>query len=484
MPKTWEVAIVGAGFSGLAMAIQLKKAGRHDFVILEEADAVGGTWRENTYPGCACDIPSHLYSFSFEPNPRWSRQYPLQQEIWDYLKFCALKYRIKPHIRFGTRVTAAEFDDDSATWLLTTGSGDTVRARALVGAFGPLHEPAIPDLPGLSSFAGRQFHSAQWDHDHDLTGRRVAVIGTGASAIQFIPQIAERAAQVRIFQRTPPWVMPKPDRRISRFEQVLFRLFPSTQRAFRNLIYWRQEAAALGFVVNPRLMRLVERLATRNIDRHVDDPALRAAVTPRYVIGCKRILISNDYYPTLNRPHVSLTASPVVEVRPHAVVTADGAEHEVDTIIFGTGFHVVDALANKTIVGANGRKLQDAWVDGPKAYHGITVAGFPNLFLLVGPNTGLGHNSIVFMIETQVRHVLRCLRELDRARTIEVRADAEREFNDWVQSKLDGTVWQTGCKSWYLDDDGRNRTLWPGFTFTYWWRTRTPKLADYEVVGR
>jgi cation diffusion facilitator CzcD-associated flavoprotein CzcO len=480
--KTWDVAIVGAGFSGLAMAIQLKKAGRHDFVVLEEADDVGGTWRENTYPGCACDIPSHLYSYSFELNPNWSRQYPLQQEIWDYLRHCAAKYRITPHIRFRTRMAAAEFDDATSTWELTAESGETIRARAVVGALGPLHHPAIPHLLGLDRFAGKKFHSAQWDHGYDLTGKRVAVIGTGASAIQFVPRIAEQAAKLHVFQRTPPWVMPKPDREVTAFERALFRRFPPAQRAFRNLIYWRQELLALGFVVNPRLMRGIERLARRNIRKHIADPKLRRALTPNYVIGCKRILISNDYYPALNRPNVELVTSPIERVREHGVVTADGREHEVDAIIFGTGFHVIDALANQKIVGSNGLKLQDAWADGPQAYHGITVSGFPNLFLLVGPNTGLGHNSIVFMIETQVRHVLHCLSALDRARTINVRESAQRRFNERVQSKLSSTVWQTGCRSWYLDEDGRNRTIWPGFTFSYWWRTRRPKMSDYEVA--
>jgi cation diffusion facilitator CzcD-associated flavoprotein CzcO len=480
--KTWEVAIVGAGFSGLAMAIRLEKAGRHDFVVLEEAAEVGGTWRENTYPGCACDIPSHLYSFSFEPNPNWSRQYPRQHEIWDYLRRCAHKYRINPHIRFNTKMVSAEFDDIRGTWLLTTDGGETIKARALVGAFGPLRQPALPDLPGLGRFTGKTFHSARWDHGYDLTGKRVAVIGTGASAIQFVPEIARRTARLHIFQRTAPWVLPKPDREITGFEHTLFRLFPPAQRAFRTVIYWRQEAAALGFVVDPRLMRLFERLALRNLRHGIDDPRLREALTPDYRIGCKRILISNDYYPTLNRPDVELTTSPITEIRERGVVTADGAEREVDAIIFGTGFKVVEAMFNHTIIGSNGLELRDAWTTGPKAYHGIALAGFPNLFLLVGPNTGLGHNSIVFMIETQVRHIMRCLRELDGGRTIDVKASAERAFNEWVRAKLSGTVWQTGCRSWYLDRDGRNRTLWPGFTFTYWWRTRSPKLSDYEVA--
>lgn len=480
--KTWEVAIVGAGFSGLAMAIQLKKAGRHDFVLLEKSAEIGGTWWENTYPGCACDIPSHLYSFSFEPNPNWSRQYPPQREIWDYLRRCVHKYRINPHIRFNTKMASAEFDDSSSRWLLTTDSGETIRARVLVGAFGPLHQPALPDVPGLDRFTGTMFHSAKWDHRYDLTGKRVAVVGTGASAIQFIPEIARRTAALHIVQRTPPWVLPKPDRAITGFEHTLFRLFPPAQRAFRNIIYWRQEMAALGFVVSPRLLRLFERMALRHLRRSIDDPGLRKALTPGYRMGCKRILFSNDYYDTLKRPDVELITSGLAEVRERSVLTMGGAEREVDAIIFGTGFHVIDSLVNQTIIGSNGLELRDAWATGPKGYHGITLSGFPNFFLLVGPNTGLGHSSIIFMIETQVRHIMRCLQELDAGRTINVKASAEREFTDWVQAKLRRTVWQTGCHSWYLDGNGRNHTLWPGFTFTYWWRARSPRLSDYEVT--
>lgn len=483
--KTWEVVIVGAGFSGLAMAIGLKKAGRHDFVVLEKAAEVGGTWRENTYPGCACDIPSHLYSFSFEPNPNWSRQYSPQPEIWDYLRRCVRKYRINPHIRFNTKMVSAEFDDARGNWLLTTDSGEAIKARVLVGAFGPLHQPALPDVPGLDRFTGKTFHSARWDHGYDLTGKRVAVVGTGASAIQFVPEIARRTAALHIFQRTPPWVLPKPDRAITDFEHRLFRLFPPAQRALRNVIYWRQEAAALGFVASPRLMRVFERMALRYLRRSIDDPRLRKALTPDYRIGCKRILFSNDYYRTLNRPDVELITSGLAEVRERSVLTSGGAEREVDAIIFGTGFHVIDSLVNQTIIGSNGLKLRDAWATGPKSYHGITLSGFPNFFLLVGPNTGLGHNSIIFMIETQVRHIMRCLQELDAGRTINIKASAEREFNNWVRAKLRGTVWQTGCRSWYLDNSlypGRNHTLWPGFTFTYWWRTRSPRLSDYEMA--
>jgi len=480
-----RVAIVGAGFAGLAMAIRLKRDGEHDFVVLEEADDLGGTWRENTYPGCACDIPSLLYSYSFEPNPRWTRHYPRQQEIWDYLRHCARKYGITPHIRFGTRMVGAEFDDDARLWRLYTGTGETIMARAVVGAMGPLHVPSVPDLPGLADFRGRAFHSAQWDHGYDLAGKRVAVIGTGASAVQFVPQIAKRAAHVTVFQRTAPWVVPKGDRPIGRREQLAYRLLPPLQRLRRAVIYWLHEVRVLGMVFDPRLMKLVEKIAIAHLHKAIKDPDLRAKLTPDYHMGCKRILISNDYYRALAQPRVELVTEKITEVREHGVVTADGAEHEVDAIIFGTGFHVVDAMDSLPIVGANGLKLQDAWRGGVEAYYGMTVSGFPNLFLLVGPNTGLGHNSIVFMIEAQVRYVARCLKLLKHrgATALNVRTDVQRAFNDRLQARLGDTVWSTGCKSWYLDDAGRNRTIWPGFTFSYWWQTRRPRRSDFEVIA-
>jgi len=483
--RVHKVAIVGAGFSGLGMAIQLKKSGEHDFVVLEEAQDVGGTWRENTYPGCACDIPSYLYSYSFEPNPRWTRQYPKQQEIWDYLRHCTNKYGIAPHIRYGTRMAGAEFDDDAKLWRLYTEEGELVRARFVVSAMGPLHQPAIPDIAGMDRFRGRMFHSANWDHGYDLTGKRVAVIGTGASAIQFVPRIAKKAARVEVFQRTAPWVVPKLDRRISRFERTAYRLFPPLQRVRRNVIYWLHEVRVLGMVFNPRLMKVAEKVALANLRHSISDPQLQRKLTPDYQIGCKRILISNDYYPALAKPHVDLVTEKIVEVREHGVVTADGVEHEADAIIFGTGFHVIDAMDSMPIVGANGLKLQDAWRDGIEAYYGVAVSGFPNLFLLVGPNTGLGHNSIVFMIEAQVRYIVRCIKLVqDSGGTLlDVRADAQRAFNDGLQERLGDTVWGSGCKSWYLDSAGKNRTIWPGFTFDYWYRTRRPRSADFEVIA-
>lgn len=477
------VAIIGAGFAGLGMAIRLKQSGEHDFVVLEKADDLGGTWRENTYPGCACDIPSYLYSYSFEPNPHWTRQYPRQQEIWEYLRHCADKYGITGHLRYRTRMTSAEFDDDARLWRLHTEGGGVILARVVISAMGPLHLPSVPDIAGLDRFQGTLFHSAQWDHSHDLTGKRVAVIGTGASAIQFVPHLARQAASVRVFQRTAPWIVPKADRRITRLEHHVLRLMPWLQRLRRNTIYWLHELRVLGMVVNPKFMVIAEKVARAHLRRSITDPELRRALTPDYQIGCKRILLSNDYYPALSQPHVDLVTEKISEIGQDAVVTADGVRHEVDAIILGTGFHVVDAMDSLPITGAGGRQLREAWRNGVEAYYGMSVAGFPNLFLLVGPNTGLGHNSIVFMIEAQVHYVLRCLQLLRRsgATSIEVRASALRAFNDEIQGRLGTTVWSSGCRSWYLDDSGRNRSIWPGTTVSYWLRTRRPNPADYEV---
>lgn len=482
----YKVVIIGTGFSGLCMAIGLKKAGVHDFVILEKADEVGGTWRENTYPGCACDIMSLLYSYSFEPKSDWSRMFPKQRELLQYIKDIVDKYDLLQHIRFTTEAAGAEYDDDTATWsVLLEGGGEPVRGRALVSAMGPLHQPNIPDIPGLASFEGKVFHSAEWDHDHDLTGERVAVIGTGASAIQFVPRIAKRVAHMTVFQRTPPWIIPKPDRPITGVERTLFRRVPGVQRIYRNGIYLLQESFVLGFE-NPRLLKIASSLAKAHLARQVRDPELRRKLTPEYTMGCKRTLVSSDYYPALTRPNVELTTSGVREVRPDSIVTEDGREHEVDAIVLGTGFHVTDAFEHARIVGRNGLKIQDVWRDGIEAHLGVTVAGFPNLFLLLGPNSGLGHNSMIFIIEAQVRHVLQCLRLLDAtgARTIAVRRGAQDRFNAWVRRKSEGAVWVSGgCTSWYLDRAGVNRAAWPASTANYWLRTRRLDPASYELGG-
>src|SRR3954452_387650 len=414
LPAEVDVAIVGAGFSGLGLAIRLREQGERDFIVLERGSDVGGTWYFNTYPGCACDVPSHLYSFSFAPNPEWTQTYSPQGEIEDYLRRCADRFDVRRSIRFGCEVTGAAWDEEGGRWRVETSDG-TLAARVLVSAMGPLVEPRIPDLPGLERFSGRVFHSARWDHDYDLTGKRVAAVGTGASAIQFVPEIQPRVESLHVFQRTPPWVLPHSNRPITAHERRLYRRFPALQRFARGFTYMVREPLILGFVKNPKLMRLVERLGRRHIANQVPDPELRAKVTPDYTIGCKRILPSNRWYPALGEPNVELVDAPIVEVRESSVVGADGVEHEVDAIVFGTGFHFTDIPAAKLLRGRDGASLEEVWGASPSAYLGTTVAGFPNLFFLLGPNTGLGHNSIVYMVESQIAYVLDALRTM-RAR--------------------------------------------------------------------
>ncbi len=479
-----KLAIIGSGFAGIGMAIQLKKAGYDDFVVLEKNGDLGGTWRDNVYPGCACDVPSHMYSFSYELNPGWSRMFAPRAEIWDYLRRCVDKHDLEPHIRYDSAVDALEWDDEARHWKVTIGDGTVLTPKAVVSGIGALHVPSTPAIPGAERFGGAAFHSAQWDTSLDLRGKRVAVIGTGASAIQFVPKIADDATRLHVFQRTAPWIQPKPDFALPRSVRRVFKYVPGAQRAFRNTLYWVLESRALGFTVDPRLMAPQAKIASAHIARQIDDPALRAKVTPDYTIGCKRILLSSDYYPALAKPHVDVVTDGIAEITETGLVTADGTAYDVDVIIYGTGFKVTDALNEQPIVGRNGLKIQEAWADGITAHHGVTIAGFPNFFMLLGPNTGLGHNSVVFMIESQVQHVISCLRLLseEQADVIEVRPEAQRRFNDRIQRRLGKTVWsEGGCKSWYLDEKGVNRTLWPGFTFEYWARTRNARRRAYEV---
>ncbi len=478
------MVIVGAGFSGIGMAIKLKEAGYHDFVVLEKGDELGGTWRDNTYPGCACDVPSPMYSYSYELNPGWSRMFSPQEEIWAYLRHCVDKYGIGPHLRLGTRVVSLEYDDAAHRWEVAVEGGRTLRANAVVSGVGALHVPAFPEIPGRERFSGASFHSAEWDHSVELGGKRVAVIGTGASAVQFVPRIAPEADRLTVFQRTPPWIHPKPDFAFSPRAGRVLRL-PGAARAVRYGIYWLLESRALGFTVDPRLMKVHERLAIKHLESQVSDPALRRELTPGYTIGCKRMLVSSDYYPALTRDNVSLVTGGIAEIRERSVVDAAGVEHDTDVIIYGTGFKVTEALSEQRIVGRGGVKIQDAWRDGIETYYGIATAGFPNLFFLLGPNTGLGHNSVVFMIESQVRYVVECLRLLSRtgARALDVRPERQRAFNRRLRERLDPLVWNAGgCTSWYLDEHGVNRTIWPGFTFEYWARTRKVKPEAYELI--
>ena len=478
-----DVAIIGTGFSGLGMAIALLKEGRTSFVVLERAEDVGGTWRDNTYPGCACDIPSHLYSFSFEPKADWSRMYPPQPEIRAYLKGVAEKYGVMPFIRFGRTVAAMTWDAEGRFWRVQTADGQEVTARIVASGMGGLSNPAWPKLKGIERFKGAQFHSAQWDHGYDLAGKRVAVIGTGASAIQFVPEIAPKAAQLHLFQRTPPWVVPKGDRPMRGWEQRLFKLLPFTQAWLRGAIYCGNEIRAPAFG-KPEQLKKAQVLAKRYLDAAIAEEGLRASLTPNYVMGCKRILISNDYYPTLTRDNVELVTDQVANVTETAIVTTDGRSREVDAIICGTGFAAMDPLYRVEVRGEGGRRLGDDWAHGAQAYLGLTVTGYPNLFFLMGPNTGLGHNSMVYMIESQIRYVMDALHLMERngAGVMAVKAPAQAAFNTELQQKIAGSVWNSGgCKSWYLNAEGRNVSLWPGFTFTYRKKTRRVDGAAYEL---
>ncbi len=483
-PQHARVAIVGAGFSGLGLAIRLKQQGIDDFVVLERAADVGGTWRDNTYPGCACDVQSHLYSFSFAPNPRWSHAYSPQPEILAYLRDCARRFGVTPHICWNAEVLHASWDEDRRQWRITTTRG-TLTAQILVLGNGPLSEPSIPTLPGLDRFQGTVFHSARWRHDYDLAGKRVAVIGTGASAIQFVPRIQPQVARLTLFQRTPPWVLPRLDHPISERWRALFHSLPLAQRFARSAIYLQRELLVPGFTQRTRLLQRAEALALRHLERQVADPTLRAKLTPGYRLGCKRILLSDDFYPALTQENVEVVTERIGEVCPTGVMTEDGVERPVDAIIFATGFHVTDMPAAAFIHGRGGQTLADAWRDGPRAYLGATVAGFPNLFLMIGPNTGLGHSSMIFMIESQLAYILDCLRLMDKrhVQAVEVRGEAQTSFNEEMQRRMSHTVWTSGCSSWYLDATRHNSTLWPGFTWEYRRRTRRFDAAHYSLTA-
>lgn len=487
LPARNEVLIVGAGFAGIGMAIRLKQVGIDGFTLLERADRVGGTWRDNTYPGIACDVPSHLYSYSFEPNPDWSRLFAPQEEILAYLEHCTDKYGIRSHIRFGTEVTGAVFDERSGLWTVKTKGGKSLTARVLVSGSGhALSRPVLPTIPGRDTFRGKTMHSARWDHAYPLEGKRVAVVGTGASAIQIVPSIAPIVGKMHVFQRTASWLHPKPDRTISTDEQARFRAKPHLQKLARGAIYWFLEATAIGYVVEPRLNWIRERLALRYLRQSVGDPVLRAKLTPHFRLGCKRILISSDYYSTLQRENVELVSDAIAEIREHSVVTKDGKERPVDAIVFATGFETAEAKPPFRVVGRAGLDLNEAWRNGFEAYRGTTVAGFPNLFLLLGPNTGLGHTSMIFMMESQFAYVLDAIKTMRtrQLKYVDVRRDVEVRYNERLQKRLSRTVWNTGgCASWYLTSSGKNTTVWPGFTVEFRLKMRRFDAENYELCA-
>lgn len=477
--KSPNIAIIGAGFSGLCTAIQLKSAGFENFTIFESGKEVGGVWRENTYPGAACDVPWHLYSFSFEPRTSYSCPYPEQPEILDYQKFCAKKYAIYPHIKFNTMVTAAEFDDKQKLWRVTTNDGETQEFSILITGVGQLSRPGYPKLKGVDDFAGHSFHSAEWDHDYDLSGKKVAVIGTGASAIQFVPEIANEVAELTVFQRTPPYLLPRLQRQYGPVNKWLFKTFPHYRDIFRYSIFGLAEASVPAFNEQSRLSKLFKWVSMRHLNKHVKDPELKQKLTPSYAIGCKRILFSSNYFPALSRPNVDLVNEDISHISKQGVVTADGKTHAADAIIYGTGFKATEFLAPIKITGRNGLSLDKRWSKGAEAYKGVTLDGFPNMFMCYGPNTNLGGNSIIFMIECQANYIVDSVKKLadSDAKSMEVRSDVINEFNRKLQQELNNSVWSLGCGSWYSNAEGRITNNWPGTNTRY---RRITKHADFE----
>lgn len=479
-----RVVIVGAGFSGLGAAIRLRKEGIEDFVVLERADEVGGTWEINTYPGCRCDVPSNLYSYSFAPNPNWSQAFSPQPEIWDYLRDCADRFGIRPKLRLGCELQGAEWDDDAALWRLETSDGP-LTARVLISAIGGLVEPSLPAIEGIEGFEGEIFHSARWNHDVALDGKRVAVVGTGASSVQIVPKIAKRVAQLDVYQRTAPWIMPHANRRTLGLERRLFKAFPALQKLRRFGTYLSHEPLALMMTVQPRLLKVLAAIGRRHLERQVPDPELRRKLTPEYLPGCKRLLPTNAYYPALTRENVELVTDPIERVTANGIVAADGTEREIDVLVLATGFEVQDPPGLDRVRGRTGQSVRQSFGDGPiRAHLGTAVAGFPNFFTLLGPNTGTGHQSIIYMVESQIDYVLDGLRVMEErgVAAIEVRRTAMDAYNEWVQRRSKRTVWLAGgCNSWYIDDQGRNTTIWPTFSFLFRRRTRCLDLDEYEM---
>jgi cation diffusion facilitator CzcD-associated flavoprotein CzcO len=482
-----RVLIVGSGFAGLGTAIRLKQAGITDFVILERASHVGGTWRDNRYPGAACDVPAPLYSFSFEPNPNWSTLFAGQREILGYLEHCADKYGLRTHIRFESEVKAAHFDEQRGAWTVTTQGGQQFCAQALVTGTGLFSRPAYPAIAGLEHFSGSLLHTADWRDDCSLEGKRIALIGTGASAVQVLPSIVDRAAHVCVFQRTPHWVLPRPEHDFGDLERRLFATLPWLQQLLRGLIYAQLEIQMVGFSnLLPTWQTVRQRKAIKYLSRAVKDSALRRELTPDYRIGCKRILVSTDYYAALQRHNAELVTVPIREMTAGGIVTSDGRERAFDAVVCATGFQTAEHFAPFPIHGRGGVELEALWRDGAESYLGTTVSGFPNLFMLTGPNTALGHNSMVYIIESQIRYIIDALQTMHRRglRWVDVRADTQGAYNARVQQQLEPTVWATGgCSSWYRTKTDKNTTIWPDFSFVFRHKTRRFDLEEYELAA-
>lgn len=479
-----SVLIVGAGFAGIGMAIRLKQAGIEDFVILERDSAVGGTWRDNQYPGAACDIPSNLYSYSFAPNPNWSRSFSGSQEILDYIHHMVAEFDLEPHIRFEKNVAELRFDEKKGIWTATTDSKEKFTGRSVLMAQGPLSSHGFPNITGIDDFQGKKIHSADWDHDYDFAGKNVAVIGTGASAIQIIPELVKVAKHVKVFQRTPGWVLPRPNFTTPEWNKRLFRRLPASQQALRNVLYWGHESMALAFIWNSPLTRLTERLSKLHLRNQVKDRWLRRQLTPDFTIGCKRVLMSNDYYPALQKDNAKLITWPIARISEKGIRTVEGIEHQVDCIVFATGYQVHNASTPFAVIGREGRVLSKEWRGGAQAYKSINVAGYPNLFLTFGPNSGPGHNSALVYMESQLEYALKGIRKIigQDLKLLDVKESVQQDYNRGIQKRLEKTNWNSGCKSWYLTEDGFNATMYPGFATQYAAQMADFKEDDYETA--
>jgi len=483
----YQIGIIGAGFAGLVAALRLKKSGRNSFIIFERASEVGGTWRDNIYPGCACDVASPLYCFAGEPNTKWSRLYSSQPEILNYIKDIVQNNGLDKYIQYNTEIIDAYFHKESGTWTLTDTMGSNVKVGMLILGTGPLNRPDIPNFPGLSEFKGKQFHSSQWDNNYDLTGKKVAVIGTGASAIQIIPSIVPMVKQLFVFQRTPAWVTPRLDKALTEEQHQRWKKYPVLMKWEREKLYWLNEFLGLGFIGKERVNKTMLKYALRRLEKQVKDPEIRKKLTPNYKIGCKRILKSDDYYPVFNQKHVTLITNPIKKFVPEGVVAGDNT-YQLDSVILATGFIAADMYLKIRIIGINGESLIDKWkVTGAEAYLGTTISGFPNLAFILGPNTGLGHNSVIHMMESQMNYVMQYIHYLEKAGNgsyLDVYADIQKKYNEDLQGKFKGTVWSSGCKSWYLNAAGKNTTLFPRLTGYFRKRTKRFEISDYHLVRK
>ena len=489
--KIYDSIILGAGISGIGMAVNLLKANISSFLVLEKKGAVGGTWRDNTYPGLCCDVASHFYAFSFELNPNWSKKYPEQSEILDYLEMVTEKYKIKPHIKFNTEVIKAEFDKSESLWNVFISNGSIYKTKTLVSGLGQLNKPTKPVFEGSSDFKGTSFHSAEWDHSCDLKGKKVGVIGTGPSAVGFIPKIAEEVKELIIFQRTPNWILPKPDRKFSNIEKWLLKNMPFFGKLYRYYEYLMSERLYFAFFINKNkissvIERIISNLTTgfqiKNmssmyqlgqkmlLDAQISDKSLREKLMPDYPVGCKRVIPTNDFFPTLERENVFLETESIIKFNENSIITNNGKENNLDVIIYGTGFETNIFISPVKIIGLNNKDLDDVWSKGAEAYKGVMVSEFPNFFMCYGPNTNTGHVSIIFMIESQIKFIIKSLKLIKKKnlKHIDVKQKAMSDYNLSIQKRLSTTVWASSCQSWYKTSEGRILNNLLGFGFQYY----------------